>query len=278
MARVAVNREWQAPTPVIINAHTIYTMKINAIIVEDEEKGAALLKGLLEKYCIGVNVSGIARNKEQALALLGTQTPDVVFLDIELNGRNSFELLEKIPEIRFHIIFVTAFQKYALKAIRFSALDYLLKPIMISELQAAVDKLKNALTRSSAVQYQLLHDNFSAINPFKKIVLFALDGYYPVAIEDILFCMADNSYTHFYMAGGKHHIVSRQLKEYDALLSGSNFFRIHKSYLINLNHMDKVSREDGMTVIMADGGQLPVSLRKREEFIEKLRFFNGGQG
>lgn len=244
---------------------------IKAVIIDDEIRGAEALKALLENYCDGVTVSGIAYNITDGNILISKTNPDVVFLDIEMPGGSGFDLLQPMKEINFSVIFVTAYQEYALKAIKFSALDYLLKPVIVSELQETIEKVKKVRTPKSNERLHLLHEVIDHVNPFNKMILSTMEGFYPVKLEHILYCRADDSYTHFYLQDGKHHIVSRQLKEFEEMLVSHNFFRIHKSYLINLNHVEIVNRINGFTVVMSNNDHLPIASRKKDEFIERLK-------
>ncbi len=249
-------------------------MKIRVIIVDDEERGIIALRELINNYCTDVQIVGTATNIADAESLIKEKEPDLVFLDIEIPGSNGFQLLEKFNEINFEVIFVTAYQEYAIKAIKFSALDYLLKPVRISELQSAIEKIKkkhHSQTENNTGKYHFFKTMINEANPFKKIILSTMEGYYPVKIEDIIYCKADDSYTHFYLQAGKHYIVSKQLKDFDDILQPHNFFRIHKSYLININHIEKVTKTDGIGVIMSNHEELPVSFRKKDEFIEKIK-------
>ncbi len=246
-------------------------MNIKAIIVDDEERGISALQKLIENYCKEVKVEATASDITDAEMKIRAINPDIVFLDIEMPGGSGFELLEKFDEINFNIVFVTAYQEHAIRAIRFSALDYLLKPVKIDDLRQAVERVKMKHAEKNNEKYRFLKNTLSQANPFNRIILTTMEGYYPVKIEEIIYCKADDSYTHFYLPDGKHHIVSKQLKEYEDLLEHHNFFRIHKSFLINLNHIEKILKTDGTSVVMSNKDELPVSLRKKDEFIFKLR-------
>jgi two-component system LytT family response regulator len=248
-------------------------MDITALIVDDEERGIIALQQLIERYCKEVKVEGIATNIADAETLVKSKTPDVVFLDIEMPGGTGFHLLERFEEIKFEIIFVTAYQEYAVKAIKCSALDYLLKPVKIGELQSAVDRVRKRLSEgiNEAGKYHFFKTIINQPNPFKKIILSTLEGYYPVGFEDIIYCKADDSYTHFYLSGNKRYVVSKHLKEFDDMLTSYHFYRIHKSYLVNLNHIERISKADGFSVVMSNGDDLPVSFRKKDEFISIIK-------
>ena len=244
-------------------------MEIKALIVDDEERGISALKQLIEKYCADVYVEGTATNVADAEKLIRKRSPDILFLDIEMPGSNGFKLLEKFENISFQTIFVTAYQEYAIKAIKFSALDYLLKPVKIADLRAALEKVRKRHIDgdSSHEQYQHFKHLMADPNPFQKVMLSTMDGYIPIRFEEIIYCKADDSYTHFYLTGQKQYIASKNLKEFEEMFAPYHFCRIHKSYLINLNHIVKINKSDGVTVVMSNNEELPVSFRKKDEFI-----------
>jgi len=246
-------------------------MEIKVIIIDDERRGITALQKLLEKYCEHITVIATADNISEGEKIIRNLQPHVVFLDIEMPGGDGFKLLEAFEKIDFEVIFVTAFQEYAIKAIKFLASDYLLKPVKISELQETIRKVRGNLVKRQPKQItRSSSDNNS--NSFNKLILTTLEGYYPVSLEEITYCRADDSYTHFYMQNGKHYIVSRQLKEFEQTLSAYNFFRIHKSFLVNMNHIELINKADGgITVVMNNKDELPVSFRKKDEFIGKLK-------
>ena len=245
---------------------------INAVIVDDEERGIIALKQMIMKYCIGLNIVGEATNVTDAKEIIGQTNPDVVFLDIEMPGGNGFQLLEQLDTVSFDTIFVTAYQEYALKAIKFSAFDYLLKPVKSAELQGIVERVVSKKIKHSASQYELLKNAFGQARPLlTRIILSTTEGYYPVKLDDIIYCKADDSYTHFYLRNNKHYIVSKNLREYADLFSGHNFFRVHKSFMVNLDQVESIKKADGVTIVMSNSHEIPLSLRKKEEFLQKMK-------
>jgi two-component system LytT family response regulator len=247
-------------------------MEIKVIIVDDEQRGIIAMQTLLEKYCEQVIVAAVANDIIVAENKIREINPDVVFLDIEMPGGDGFKLLDKFEIIDFEVIFVTAFLEHAIRAIKASAIDYLLKPVNISELQQAIKKVQEVVLRKKRSQQGAVLQSANNFNPLKKLILTTVDGYYPVKLQEIAYCKANDSYTHFYMQNGKHYIASKSLKEFEEVLSGYNFFRIHKSFLINMDHIELVNKESGgISVIMDNQDTLPVAFRKKEEFIEKLR-------
>jgi two-component system, LytTR family, response regulator len=246
-------------------------MEMKAIIVDDEERGIIALQQLLQMYCTGIVVAGTATNIKDAENKIREMQPDIVFLDIEMPGGNGFRLLERFDNITFDIIFVTAYNNYAIKAIKFAALDYILKPVKDTELQEAVEKVIKNKAKKESEKYRFLKETFSKSNTFNKIVLQSTEEYHLVKLEDIVYCKASDNYTYFHMNDGRHYIVSKQLKDYEEILVPHNFFRIHKTYLININHVEKISKADGLSVIMTNRDELPVSFRKKDEFIERIK-------
>jgi two-component system, LytTR family, response regulator len=246
---------------------------VNAIIIDDEERGINALQQLILKYCSGLNVAAVAMNIHDGADLINEHKPDVVFLDIEMPGGNGFQLLEKFDKINFEIIFVTAYNDYAIKALRFSALDYLLKPVKIEELQNAVERLKNKQSFNQN-KIQHLKSSLADGNPFNKIVLSTTGGYCFVKIADIIYCEADENYTHFYLKDNIKHTASKPLKEYEELFERHNFYRTHKSYLVNLNQIEFVNKDSW--VIMSNRKEVPISFRKRAEFFQLIKDVDTG--
>jgi len=245
---------------------------IKAIIVDDEEKSRVTLKNLVTLYCPNVQIAELCDSVNTALITINNQTPDLVFLDIEMPFHNGFTLLEKINKPGFDVIFTTAYDHYAIKAIKFSAMDYLLKPIDPDELKNAIDKIEAA--RVSPVQslpnFELLLSNLKVKGNNAKIAVPTFEGLQMVSIADIIKCTADESYTHITLNNNAKITVSRILKEYEELLSDFNFLRVHNSCLINLAHVSKYIKGDGGYVIMADGSTVEVSRRKKNELLSKL--------
>lgn len=245
---------------------------IKAIIVDDEEKSRVTLKNLVALYCPNVQITELCDSVNTALIAINNQMPDLVFLDIEMPFHNGFTLLEKINKPGFDVIFTTAYDHYAIKAIKFSAMDYLLKPIDPDELKNAIDKIEAG--RASAAQslpnFELLLSNLKVKGNNAKIAVPTFEGLQMVSIADIIKCTADESYTHITLSNNAKITVSRILKEYEELLSDFNFLRVHNSCLINLAHVSKYIKGDGGYVIMADGSTVEVSRRKKNELLSKL--------
>ncbi|QNL22738.1 response regulator transcription factor [Hyphobacterium sp. CCMP332] len=245
---------------------------INCIIVDDERRGREALSNMISEYCPQIQVLETLESVDQALKAISALKPELVFLDVELQGETGFDLLDMVPKIDFEVIFTTAHEHYALKAIKFSAIDYILKPISTEDLKEAVKKAEEKLSNKS------LHENFDILlknikNSNKKqhkIALASSDGYMFTEVSDILYCTADGNYTYFFTKNTGKILVSKNIKEYEGLLNDHNFFRIHRSHLINMDEVKKYVRGEGGYVIMSDGSSLDVSKRRKEQFISLL--------
>jgi two-component system LytT family response regulator len=245
---------------------------IKAIIVDDEPYCCESLATLLERYCPGVKVAEICYSGKDALLAIKEQQPQIVFLDIEMPRMNGFEMLEKLPEIHFEIIFTTSYDQYAIKAIRFSALDYLLKPIDREELQRAVQKVTQRLHYPLPQQLEiLLQKHHQPASSIQKIALPTMEGLHMVAVDSIISCASDSNYTVFLLKNKQKIIASRTLKEIEEMLEEYSFLRVHNSYLINLNEIDKYIKGDGGYLVMTDGSSVDVSRSKKEMLLNKLR-------
>jgi len=245
---------------------------LNAIIVDDEYKSRETLKELITNFCLDVKVVGTAESVSEGLHLIKTLTPDVLFLDIEMNVETGFDLLEKIEVLNFEVIFVTAYEQYALKAIKMAAIDYLLKPVVIEELKSALKKVKEKrLLNSHNQNFKVFLSNIrtNAFNQ-QKISLPTSSGYIFVDIAEIMCCEADGSYTHIFLSNGSKITVSQPIKEYEELLSESGFLRIHHSSLINLSKVKSYVKGEGGYVIMQDKREVRVSRSKKAELLKIL--------
>jgi len=245
---------------------------INAIIIDDEKKCISLLRHLLQNHCPEVNIVASADNAADGIAAIEAHQPDLVFLDIEMPGKTGFELLNSLPDIGFDIIFTTAYNHYAIRAIRFSALDYLLKPVDVDELKNAVARLeKNRYRKGRQENIDLLVQNIRSLQPhYSKITLSTQEGLVILHVNEIVYCEASGTYTIFYLKNKEKITVSKTLKEYEELLKAHPFFRLHNSFLVNLNEVKKYIKGDGGSVIMSNGDEVLVSKRRKEEFLQAL--------
>ena len=248
---------------------------LRAVIIDDEQNSRDALKGKLDLFCPEIEVCGEAENIENAFETCENTHPDILFLDINLSGENGFDLLQKLsgsahrmPEV----IFITAHDEYAIKAIKFSAADYLLKPIDPEELVKAVRKVEAKKDIDPAPKLNTLMENIrQASDSPKKIVIPSSDGLHVIKISDIYRCESSSNYTQFFLTNGKMMLASKTLKEFDGMLTDYNFERIHKSHLINMNYVKRYVQSDGGYVIMEDGSRIPVANRKKEHLVTLLR-------
>lgn len=246
---------------------------INAVIIDDERIGRETLIRLLEQYCPNITVVATADSVANAKVVIAKHRPHLVFLDIEMPFSSGFELLKETHAEKFEVIFTTAYDQYAIRAIRSSALDYLLKPIDRDELIAAVAKAEQKLSGQNHLSQSLevLLENLKhATTEHSKIALPTDDGLILVHVQNIIRCEADGNYTRFFMQGREELLVCKTLKEFDAILTEMNFLRVHHSHLVNIGHVKKYVRGEGGQVIMSDTATVPVSRRKKDELIRKL--------
>ncbi len=243
---------------------------IQTILIDDEENARITLRGLLEAFCPEVEIVGEADSIKSGIAVIKEKEPDLVFLDIRLNPGSGFDILQALDAVDFEIIFVTAYNEYAIRAIRFSALDYLQKPVDVDELQAAVERLaEKHKAEKPAMQLEIFKDALNA--QYGRIVLPTLEGFVVVELKNIIRCEADRNYTHFFLDTHKKLTISRTLKVYEELLGENGFVRIHQSHLINLAQIREYKRrKKGGILFLADGTELPVAESRKDELMRKL--------
>jgi len=246
---------------------------IKALVVDDEKKSRESLRMLLDEFCDNVEVVGTAESISETLGIVKEKNPNLVFLDIRMRGESGFDLFKHFDEVNFEVVFTTAYSEYAIKAFKFSAIDYLLKPIDIEGLQEAVEKAEERIKSKEFPQKRIeaLLQNLKPIESTNfKLALPTAKGLLFVKLSEILYCVGQNNYTEFYIKDKTKIIVSKTLKEYESMLSEHNFFRIHKSYLINLNEITEYIRGDGGYVIMNNNSSLDVAKRRKESFLRKI--------
>jgi two-component system LytT family response regulator len=234
---------------------------MKCIIIEDETKSREALQIMLREYFPEVKVLGAADSANEGIRLIEAYSPDVVFLDIEMKGGSGFKVVDAFPKPSFKVIFTTAYSEYAIKAIKKSALDYLLKPINIEELEEAIQKCNLQINTGNK------------LNPSEKLRQIALpvkNGYIVVLIKDIVYCSAQRNYSYFFLANGEKMLVSKSLKEFEDLLHFSGFFRIHNSYLINLKYVKRYVNGKKSKVILANNISLEIAVRRKEAFLQSI--------
>ena len=246
---------------------------MKAVIIEDEKKSRELLHKMIEKNCPEVTIVGTAEGVETGIALINEQNPDLIFLDIAMPDGTGFDMLEKINTKKAHIVFTTAFDKYALKAIKYSALAYLLKPIDVEELKMAIGKIsekRSDLFNSEALKF-LLQNIKTNDEQYNKISLHTGTAYEIVNVKDIIRCEADGNYTSFMLTNNRKYVVSTGLKYYEEILPQNDFIRVHHHHLINMNHVVRFLKEDGGYAVMSDDAKVEISRRKKDSFLQRLQ-------
>jgi two-component system LytT family response regulator len=246
---------------------------IKTIIVDDEHHASEFLEKMLKRYFPNkFYVCGLFETVDEAIIAIETYQPDLVFLDIQMPNKNGFELFKEIKEINFEIIFTTAHSEYAIEAIKRSALDYLLKPINYIDLLGAVTRYENKSKKESQQkQFNVLIENIdSGETAHKKIAIATETGFEFVKFNTIVYLEAQNNYTKFYLSNNLTLITSKTLKHFEELLPSDLFFRTHKSYLVNMNFIKRFSKVDELLIELITGQKLPVSVRKKEEFINAI--------
>ncbi len=250
-----------------------------AIIIEDEKQGLNNLKNLLAEHCSDISIIGEAASVAEGNKMIKSLgvNPDVAFLDINLPDGLVFQLLNDLDKISFEVIFVTAFEQHAVRACQYSSIGYIVKPIDPDELKEAVRRINVSRSNLTNERLEVFNQHyFNKPNPFRKMSISALDGIYFINIQDIIRCEAEDNYTHIHLSNGDKITASRTIKAYEDMLVSVNFYRVHKSHLINLNYMKKFVKGDGGYLIMDDGIKIEVSRRRRPAFMEQMRRLQEG--
>jgi len=246
-------------------------MNFKGLIVDDEAKSRTLLKRLCEEYCEGLTINDSAASVKEAIEKIKSDPPDVVFLDIQMPLQSGFDLLEHYGEnIPFEIIFTTAYDQYAIKAFHYAAADYLLKPINVDELTQSVERVKNRMEKTVGNIHLVELKRQLNEKEFNKIALTTTEGFTFVELSEIIRCEAEGNYTSIYLKNGQTHLITKTLKHYEEILSDRNFFRIHKSHLINLDNVRRFVKGRQGQVEMVDGKKVEVSARKKESLLLRL--------
>lgn len=245
---------------------------ITAIIVDDEPYSCETLATLLERYCPEVKVLDICYSAASALKSINEQKPQLLFLDIEMPHMNGFELLEKLPDIDFELVFTTSYDQYAIKAFRFSALDYLLKPIDQDDLRKTVQKAVNSTSHVSPQQIKVLLEKLNhPTQVVNKIAIPTLEGLQMILVESIINCEADRNYTIINTKNKLKIVASKTLKEVEELLEDYPFIRVHHSHIVNLNEVERYVKGEGGYLLMSNGSNIDVSRSRKEFLLKKLQ-------
>ena len=245
---------------------------MRTLIIDNEPAMVRSLRLLLAHYCPEIDLLGEAGSVAAGLQAIAAHAPELVFLDIEMDDGTGMDLLRQVPERRFQVIFVTAYGHYAVEAFKFSAIDYLLKPIDPDDLMAAVRRARSVQDQARQQErLEVLLDNLRPVDQGpKKIVLSDAENLHVLEVSEILRCQAEGAYTRFVLTDGSELLVSRHLKAYEDLLEGYGFFRPHQSHLVNTRYIKRFHKADGGTLVMRDDSQVPVSSRRRAQLVELL--------
>lgn len=245
---------------------------LRALVIDDIEKIRKENISIIKSTCPNVSIIGQADSVETGIKLIKQLSPDLVFLDVEMPDGTGFDLLQKLSPISFKVIFITGYEDFAIKAFRFSAIDYLLKPLNGKELVEAVKKAEDSMSKEIFdLKLHNLFSNLERPKNLQKLILKTADKIYSINIQDIVNCESDKNYTTFHFINSPKLVVSTNLKEYETLLAPHNFFRTHKSHLINMAYFDHLIKSDGgNTIIMKNKAIIPLSVRKKEEFMVLL--------
>jgi len=248
---------------------------IKCILVDDESNSLEMMEWLLKTYCPDVKIEAMCNSAEKGLEAIHALKPDVVFLDIEMPHMNGFDMLEQFDRLFFDVVFCTAYDQFAIKAFKYSALNYLLKPVDPDDLKETIRRIKERRAIPTREQIELLMNGIknSQKPTANRIALTANDGLIFVSTHDILYCQAESNYTTVVLTNNRKIMVSKVLKDIDEALSGPDFYRVHNSYLVNLNHIQKFVRGDGGYVVMNDGMSIGISRSRRQEFMELFSRF-----
>lgn len=246
---------------------------IRTIVIDDENKARETIVNMLGMYCKEVEVIAEASDVQSGYDAIRKHQPDLILLDIKMPDGTGFDLLRKFLNVDFNVIFITAYEEFAIRAFKFSALDYLLKPIDPDELMSAVNKAQDKMkSEDLTLKIQTLFENVDHLsNREKKIVLKTSSNVHVVNLYDIVRCQSDKNYTHFFTVEGEKIVVSKTLKEYDELLRSFGFFRVHQSHLINLSFVKRFDKSEGGFLVMKDDSKVPVSFRKKDDLMKLFK-------
>lgn len=245
---------------------------IKILVIDDEYKARQVLVALLEKYCPGEMAIEQADSIQSAIDRINRNPPHLLLLDIRLQDGNGFDLLEKVQHLPLQVVFVSAYEEYAIRACKASALDYLLKPVDPDELKVALEKARRKILREKlAERVEQLVQNLGNELESKRIILKTAGSIHVVNIADIVYCQADGNYTVFHLAKNKSVMVSKPLAEYEEILGNQKFIRTHQSYLVNMQYVARYEKIGGGCIVTTDGHTIPVSTRKKELVLQYLQ-------
>ena len=246
---------------------------LKIIVIDDEAPARSNLKQIIKDNFNDIVIIGEADGVESGVALLNKTAPDLVLLDINLSQGSGFDILEQVDQINFRVIFVTAYDQYAIKAFQFNALDYILKPIEIDYLKEAIKKAKEELEHRYITKKELgvVLDNYNKNDNDKKLVIYESNKIAFLTLKDIMWCEAEGNYTTFYFVDGTKKVASKTLKLFEAQLPESIFYKVHKSNIININYVKEYHKEEGGYLILKDNTKIAIARRRKEDFLKTLQ-------
>lgn len=240
------------------------------VIIDDENRTRELIARMIDSFGFDVVTIPEGENVQSGIEAIEKHQPDIVFLDIQMPDGTGFDVIRSIDNKNFEVIFITAHEEFAIKAIKFSALDYLLKPVDTAELKAALEKALSTIDeKKESSQFDALQKNIQPTEK-RRLVLKTQESVHVVELDQIIRCEADRNYTSFFLKDGKKILVSKTLKEYETLLSAHNFLRVQQSHLVNIDFVDRYDKKNGGAVVMKDGSEVPLSPAKRDLFFKRL--------
>ncbi len=245
---------------------------INTIIIDDEFHGRQALQLAVSECCPEINVMKVCGCPVEGIETIKALNPQLVFLDVQMPKLSGFDVLRQLEPINFQVIFVTSYDKYALKAIKFSAIDYLLKPVDVDELEIAIERAKrqmHTIEQTYKLQSMLNNVNYGD-KKIERLAVPTFEGINFFNVEEIIYCEAEGNYTNLVLRGGRKELVSKNLKEFESMLSSAGYVRVHNSYLINSKHIEKYIKGEGGYVILSEGHHVDISRRRKEAFLNSL--------
>lgn len=243
--------------------------EIRTVIVEDEERSIRTLSRMLEDCCSSIKIIGVAKSLQEAVHTIKSTMPDLVFLDVALPDGNGYEIFKEISQPSFKVVFVTAYNQYAIKAFELAAIHYILKPVNPAILKEAVIRYEREIAYEN-ISKEIFLINESLKDHQRKILLPTIEGYEVVQIKDILYCEADRSYTTIYTEDGHHFLVSKSLGYYETVLGSCGFFRVHNKFLVNLTFVKKFLKAKGGSLLLVDGTEIMVARSRKAELLEAM--------
>jgi two-component system, LytTR family, response regulator len=245
---------------------------LRIVIIDDEQNARELISNTVKHNCSNVEIVGTGESVKTGLEVINAVNPDIVLLDVQMPDGTGFDLLSKLKDFKFKVIFITAHQEFALQAFKFSALNYILKPVDVEELVASINKVEEAIEQNNMdMKMKILYDNLqNKSKDSKKLILKSTDQIHAVNVKDIIRCESEGNYTRFILNDGRKLLATKILKEFDEMLQNYNFFRVHQSHLINVDFFETFIKADGGTVVMKDKSKIPLASRKKEAFLKLL--------